>query len=102
MRRYMAVGLAIFAAIVLVALLFLWDINRFKPAVVASVERELGVKVRINGSLEWQLRPGLRFVARNLLVIHDGVTLRLDWLALNPNLASVLFNPGTANRWRWD
>lgn len=102
MRRYMAIGLAFFSVIVLLALLFIWDINRFKPTVAASVERELGLKVRIDGSLKWQLRPGLRFVARNLLVVHDGVTLRLDWLALNPNLASVLFNPGTASRWRMD
>ena len=99
MRRLLLIAFAVLLSLALAAAWFVQDANRFKPAVVAYIERETGLPVEIRGNLEWQLLPRLRLAAEDLYTLHDGRTWLLERLVLRPDVGSVIDNPESPGNW---
>ena len=100
MSRFLLAVFALIAALVGVAVWIGHDANRFKPALVGYMEREIGSPVEIRGDLEWRLRPGLGLMASDIHAVYAGRAWTVERLLLQPELVSMLRNPTTLADWR--
>lgn len=81
-----------------VGVYLLEDANRFKPELVALIETQTGVPVRIDGDLTWQLLPPLSLSASAIRADHEGTRYQLDELALDVDLRSIV-KTRDSDRW---
>ena len=103
MRRIPIVALALVALVAVAAGLVVWfvqDADKFKPALVAQLERVTGVRVQVRGELSWRFTPRLWLGAEELYATHGGRAWSAARLAVRPEFASMVRNPGTPDRWR--
>lgn len=100
MRRLLLIAFAVLLSLAVVAAWFVQDANRFKPALVAYIERETGLRVEIRGDLEWQFLPWMWLAAEDLHTTHNGRTWSLERLVLRPHVGSLIRDPGALGNWR--
>ena len=100
MRRILLIAFALLVVAAGFVVWFVQDANRLKLALVAGLERVTGVPVEIRGDLAWRFGPRLWLVAEGLYATHDGRAWSAGRLAVRPDLASLVRNPGTPHRWR--
>ena len=100
MRRILFIALALLVGVAGLVVWFVQDANRFKPALMAQVARETGIHVEVRGDLAWRFMPRLWLAAERLHAVHDGRTWSLDRLVVRPDIASLIRNPGSLDRWR--
>ncbi len=99
MRRLLIILSILFLAFVGIAAWFVQDANRFKTALVAYAEREIGIPMEIRGGLEWRLQPWPGLMARDLHMAHRGRMWTVDELFLRPKFTSMARNPTTPANW---
>lgn len=88
--RVLGTLVLLFVVVFGIAIYLLQDANRFKPELVALIETQTGVPVRIDGDLSWQLLPPLSLSASAIQADHEGTRYQLDELALDVDLQSVI------------
>ncbi len=102
MRRVLFIALAVLVSVAGVVVWFVQDANRFKPALVAQLERVTGIHVEVRGDLAWRFKPGLWLTAEGLHATQAGRAWSVERLALRPDVVSLVRTPGIPGRWRID
>ena len=100
MRRILLIALTLVVVVAGLVAWFVQDANRLKPALVTQFEGVAGVPVEIRGDLAWQFMPHLWLSAEELYATHDGRAWSAGRLAVRPDFASLVRNPGSPDRWR--
>ncbi len=79
---------------------FVQDADRFKPALLAELEKGTGIHVEIRGGLAWQFMPTPWLVAEGLHATHLDRAWSAERLAVRPDFVSLVGNPRDPDRWR--
>ncbi len=93
MRKLLIILGVVIGLVVAVGIGLTWmlkDPNRFKPELETLIEQNTGMRVSLDGDLDWQLWPPVMLTAQDVAFEDDESVYQLERLALAARLGALL------------